>query len=340
MKAFYLVKNGKSETAFELKELPKINLNAGEIRIKVNAFGLNFADIMARLGLYRDAPPMPCVLGYEVTGKITEVASDVKNFKIGDRVAAFTFFGGYAEEVVSPANAAAIITDKISDGEALALVTQYCTAYFCAEEAVTLHEGDHVLIQAAAGGVGTALVQLAKRKKCIIYGTAGSNDKLEYLKKLGVDFPINYRTQDFYEVIKKLRGDKGIDVVFDSIGGDAFKKGFKLLGSGGRILGFGAAEAAGGVKIISMLKLAMGFGIFSPIELLTNSKSIIGVNMLKIGKDRPHILKHCLEEIIKLSEKGIINPTVGKMFSFKELPNAHEYLESRASIGKVGVYWN
>jgi NADPH:quinone reductase-like Zn-dependent oxidoreductase len=178
MKAAVLVRKGDASKAFEIREVPTPKIKAGEVLIRVEGFGLNFADVMARQGLYADAPPMPSILGYDVAGTVMEIAPDVSNIKVGDRVAAMTRFGGYAEYVAAMAMGTAKINDNVPVGEATALTTQYCTAYYAAAEVINLHEGDKVLIHSAAGGVGTALLQYAKFKNCEIFATAGSAAKL------------------------------------------------------------------------------------------------------------------------------------------------------------------
>ena len=180
MKAIFLIKNGLAEKAFEIRETSIPNPNSGQVLIKVEAFGLNFADVMARNGMYKDAPPMPCVLGYDVAGKIEKIGEGVTHLKIGDRVTAMTRFGGYAEFAITDARATAIIPETIDAASATALTTQYCTAYFAAAEMVNLHPGDKVLIHSGAGGVGTALIQFAKYKQCEIFSTAGSEEKIKY----------------------------------------------------------------------------------------------------------------------------------------------------------------
>ena len=164
MKAAVLVRKGDPSRAFEIREVPDPKIKDGEVLIKVEGFGLNFADVMARLGLYADAPPMPSVLGYDVTGRVTAVAPDITHLQVGDRVTAMTRFGGYAEYVAAMGMGTARIAEDMPVGEATALTTQYCTAYYAAAEVVNLHEGDRVLIHSAAGGVGTALLQHAKYK--------------------------------------------------------------------------------------------------------------------------------------------------------------------------------
>ncbi len=341
MKTYTLIKFGEAESAFELQEKPTPKPGKGEVLIKSEGFGLNFADVMARLGIYRDCPPLPAVLGYENVGHIAELGEGVKGFEIGDRVLTFTRFGGYADHVVSPAMAVVKISDRLSIGEATALATQYITAYWAAEETVSLHEGDHVLIHAAAGGVGTALIQLLKRKGCIIFGTAGSQEKLDYLKSIGVDYPINYREVNYQEEIEKLGFGKKIDATFNPIGGDYVKKDYKLLNSGGRVVIYGASkmtEARG--NFFKMLGLAFGFGFWSPIKFVSSSTSLIGINMLRVADDKPMAFKRALQAVNDLAEAEEIKPFVGKEFPHTELAAAHNYLEGRKSIGKVAVKWS
>ena len=340
MRAIVLVRYGTPQEAFEIQERPAPEPADGQVRIAVEAFGLNYADVSARQGTYMDAPPIPCVLGYEVVGRVDALGSGVTQLAVGQRVAALTRFGGYATSAVTDARAAVPIPDDLDPGIAVALPTQGGTAYYCAEEMVNLHPGDHVLVQAAAGGVGTLLVQLCKRRGCTVYGTAGSNDKLEYLRKLGVDHPINYRQDDFAAAVRRIRGDAGLDVIFDSLGGSAVRKGIALLAPGGRIVCLGAAEReAGSLQIVRDIRFALSFGFIHPIPLLMNSKSLIGVNMLRISDHRPETLKRVLEGIVGLALKGEVTPTVGGRFKAEQIADAHALLSGRGSTGKIVVAW-
>ncbi len=342
MKAFYLIKNGNSEKAFELRDLKLEEPGEGEVTIEVEAFGLNFADVMARLGYYKACPSLPTVIGYDVVGKIIKKGRNVKDLEIGQRVTSLTRFGGYATHVNTNHNGVVPIKDDTDAGVALALATQFSTAYYAAEYSMNLQKGEHILIQAAAGGVGTALTQMAKRKGCIIYGTAGSEEKIEYIKNQGVDFPVNYRKQDFYEYIKAQKGEKSMDAIFDSIGGNYVKKGLKLLAPGGRLAMYGAAQIAGNSdkkSIFRQLKVLFGFGKYSPTQFFGNSQALIGVNMLQIGDFKPYILKKCMTDVVDLYNKGEINPVVGKVFDAQDLAEAHNYLQQRKSVGKLIVKW-
>ena len=340
MKAWVLVQNGPAKQAFELREMSDPVAGPGQVAIRAEAFGLNYADVMARQGLYEDCPPLPAIIGYEVVGRIVGLGESVSDFAIGQRVAALTRFGGYGQVAVTSAMGVVAIPEDMPVGTAAALATQYGTAYYCAEEMVRLFPGDHVLVQAAAGGVGTALVQLAKRRGCVVYGTAGTDTKLEYLRSLGVDHPINYQKEDFEQAVRKIVGSRGLDVVFDSIGGKSVRKGMALLGSGGRIVCYGAAAMSGNKNVFKMLGVAAGFGLLSPIPLLQQSQGILGVNMLRIADNRPETLRRVLREVTDLVLDGALSPFTGEEFAEHELPLAHEKLASRSTVGKLVIHWS
>jgi NADPH2:quinone reductase len=339
MKALTLVKTGPPESAFEMRETRTPTPGAEQVLIKVDGFGINFADVMARLGLYRDAPDLPAILGYDVVGRITAVGAGVDESLTGARVAAFTLFGGYAEYVVTDMRAMVQISEQMEAGVAVALATQYCTAYYLAEEMAPLQAGDRVLIHAAAGGVGTALVQLARHKGAVIFGTAGSDNKLEYLRETGVHHPINYRKNDFFTEVQKVLGSKGLDVIFDPVGGKSVKKGYRLLGPGGRLVAFGASSMTQTNNIFGKIKLIFGFGFYHPVGLLTKSRGIIGVNMRKVADHRIEKLQRVFKQVVSMNEQGILAPKVGGTFPVSELAEAHRYMESRQSMGKIVVMW-
>ncbi|MEX2597772.1 MAG: zinc-binding dehydrogenase [Salibacteraceae bacterium] len=340
MKAIVLTKDGNAHDAFEFQTLPIPECKPNEALVKVSHFGLNYADIMARRGLYNDRPPLPCVLGYEVVGTIDKVGAEVSDFAVGDLVLGFTQFGGYAEYAVTNERALIKLNAETNPEEATALATQYCTAWFAACHMINLKKGDRVLIHAAAGGVGTALVQIAKWKGCEIIGTAGSDEKTAHLKKQGVNHAINYRKHDFTEEINSLLGDHRLDVIFDPIGGSNFKKSMALLGSGGRIAAFGASEwSSSQGNLMDKLKLVFGFGFLHPIGLLMKSKTVIGVNMLRIGENKPEYLNKTMQEVYEQYQKGILQPIIDSVHDAKYISSAHQRLESRKSIGKVVVKW-
>jgi len=334
MKAIFLVRNSSSDKAFEEREIQISKPADHEVGIQVEAFGLNFADVTARLGNYKDCPPLPAIVGYEVVGVIKEAGKSVVGFKAGQRVVAFTRFGGYSEYVNVTSKAVALIPDGYDAGKALALATQYCTAFYAFEVGVRVFPGEKVLIQAAAGGVGTALVQLAKNRGCYIYGTAGSDKKLDYLKELGVDQPINYNKHKFWEVIKEP-----VDVAFDSVGGETFRHSLQLLNKGGRMVSYGAAAMTDAKNIFSKASTGLAFGIFHPAQFIMESRSLVGVNMLRIADYKEDILEYCLQSVVALAREGKIDPHVGGTYKASDIARAHEDMEHRKTMGKIVIVW-
>lgn len=337
MRVVQLVKHGNDSSCFKIAEVNKPVPKAGEILIKVEAFGLNYADVMARLGLYRDAPPMPAVLGYDVVGTVDAVGEGGDSSIVGKRVVAVTEFGGYAEYAIGHEGAATAIPDDMPLASAAALATQYATAYYAAFQLGNIQEGEHVFIHAAAGGVGLALVQFCKLRHCVMYGTVSNDTKAQTIMELGVQHVIKSNTQNVIAELKKL--NQQLDVIFDSVGGKGVKVGFKSLRPGGRIICYGGSQLTAGKGIFNMVKFGLSFGLYSPIQMLTQSKSILGVNMLKLMRAHPQSLKTILDEILKLLREKKISTPIGERFPIDKLFEAHSHLQSRKSIGKIVVEW-
>ena len=339
MFAQVLVRQEKAHNSFELREVPIPELKPGQVRIKVSAFGLNYADVMARQGLYRECPPLPCIIGYDVEGVIDEVSPGIESFKKGDRVFALTRFGGYAQYVCTLVEGVGHLHPDAGVGEGCALATQSVTAYHAAVHCQTLMPGEKVLVHAAAGGMGTAIIQIALWKGCTVIGVAGGKEKVNYLKTLGVQHIINHHETDYLDYVRDHLNGK-VDVVFDNLGGSSIKKAKTILARGGRIITLGAAALSGKKGIVNLLRLVIGFGWFSPIAYLGKSQSLIGVNMLKIADHRKDIIASEFKEVQKLHEQGVLKPHVGKIFDYHLLPDAQEWMEDRKSIGKVVVTWD
>jgi NADPH:quinone reductase-like Zn-dependent oxidoreductase len=203
---------------------------------------------------------------------------------------------------------------------------------------VNLFEGDRVLIHSAAGGVGTALLQYAKHKGCEIFATAGSDAKIKMLQESGVHHAINYVTQDFEAEVARITGGKGIDVIFDAVGGSNLKKGIRALAPGGRIVCYGASSISG-KNIFGKIGTLLGFGFYHPLQFMKSSKALIGVNMLRIADNSPQRLNRCLVNVVKLYEQDVFKPAVGRVFPVSQLAEAHAYLGGRGSTGKITVTW-
>jgi NADPH:quinone reductase-like Zn-dependent oxidoreductase len=337
LKAVQLVKHGNTPDCFRITEVKKPAPKRGEVLIKVEAFGLNYADVMARLGMYRDAPPMPCVLGYDVVGVVESVGDGCDPSKLGKRVVAITEFGGYAEYVATPEPAVAVLPFEMSAAAAAALATQYATAWYSAFQLGNIQKGDRVFIHAAAGGVGLALIQFCKLRDCKIFGTVSNDVKAETVRKMGVDNVINSSKQDVLVELKKL--ENHMDVIFDSVGGRGFKLGFKALRAGGRIISIGGAQLTGGRGIFNLVRFGLSFGFYSPIQMLSQSKSILGVNMLKLMRAHPESLQSTLNNVLTLLQEKKIGVPLGEVFPIDKLFHAHARLQSRQSIGKIAVSW-
>ena len=340
MKQILISKYGNSREAFQLEEQKKPMPGDFDVLVQVEGFGLNYADVMARQGLYKEAPKPPFTPGYEIVGKVLEQGKEVPEKYKGQRVVAFTRFGGYAEQAVSDYRGAAIIGDTISGGEACALATQYCTAYYMTEYISNIHQGETALIHACAGGVGTALTQLCKRKGMTVVGLCSSEEKISYLKELGVDYPINHQKTDYSTFIEGNLGKRKVDYIFNAVAGTSFKKDMKLLGFGGKIFSYGGSSRSGKKSHIGNdLAFLLKTGFVSPLFMMMKSQGVIGVNMLRIAENKIEVIGKCLHALHRLWEDGEIKPRVGGAFHAEKIAEAHELLESRKSMGKVYVYW-
>lgn len=338
MRAWVLTGHGPPERVLALRERPDLPPGPGQVLIRSEGFGLNYADVMAVKGLYRDAPPPPCVLGYEAVGRVERCGDGVPATWMGKRVVAMTRFGGYAEQVVTDHRAVAEIADDMPLGTAAALATQGCTAWYMARMAVPLRNGQRVLVHSAAGGVGQLLVQLAVQAGCEVFAVAAGPEKMAHLRQLGAHHPIDRSTGDYAAAIQELLGDERIDVSFNAVGGTTFRKDLALLGSGGALVLFGGAER-NGAGMFGTLRFVWRMGIIVPILLMMRSKSLIGVNMLRIGEHRPTLIAECLQRVVQEAQEGRLAPHTKRVFACEELPSAIRALMAGGTIGKVAVRW-
>ena len=337
MKAWVLERHGSPERAFALRDLPDPEPARGQVLIRSEGFGLNYADVMARKGLYREAPPPPCVIGYESVGRVERVGEGVPPELVGERVAAITRFGGYAEWVVTDHRALVRVPESMGLGEACALTTQGVTAWYMAMIAYPLRPGQHVLIHSAAGGVGNLLVQLATHAGCEVYAVASGTEKMERLKKLGARHVIDRSGVDYAQQMRSLLAGKRPDVSFNAVGGSTFKKDLALLGDCGALVMYGGAERGEG--FFGALRFVWRMGLVVPIFLMMRSRSLIGVNMLRVGEYRPEVLAECLNGIAQATRESWLSPMAAPPFPQDHLAQAHELLESGRSTGKVSVRW-
>jgi len=317
----------------QVQERPDPELKAGEVRIDVAAAGINFADIMARLGFYPDAPKTPCVVGYEVAGTILELGEGASTpahpLSHGQRVIAGTEFGGYASQVVVPADGVVALPDGLTFEQGAAIPVNYGTAWMGLVGFGSLRPGERVLIHAAAGGVGIAATQLAKRQGAEVYGTS-SPGKHARISELGVDHPLDYTTAGWE------RGLPPFDLIMDAIGGKSLRRSYDLLGPGGRLIAFGASALVSGERRspVSALRTVLRMPRFNLIKQMSASKAVIGLNMYTLSQDerRRAQVSAALREML---DDGTIDPVVAGSFSFEEAGAAQNMITERRNVGKV-----
>ncbi len=340
MKAAFLVKTGNSAKAFEIRETQIPEPKDHEVQIKVATFGLNYADVMARNGIYAAAPPLPSILGYEAVGTISKLGNAVNHLKVGQKVLAFTRFGAYAQYCVTHHLTVCLLPEEIPNDIATALATQYCTAIYAASWMANIRKGERVLVHAGAGGVGHGLIQYAQHKGCEVIATAGSPEKIAYLNEMGVDLAINYHTHDFSQEIIHTYGERSIHAIFDPIGGNNYKLNRNIEAVGGRMIMFGiSAFSKKKGTWLDKIQLALQFGFLSPLEFLIKSNGVIGVNMLHVADQNPGIINELLANAILGYQKGIYQPKIAFNGSVEKLGEAHGMLENRETIGKLCVSW-
>lgn len=339
MRAVVLTGTGGPEV-LQVQERPDPVAGPGEVRIAVRAAGINFADTMARVGLYPDAPKTPCVLGYEVAGEIESVGEGVTEFSPGDRVMAGTKFNGQAELVVVPANQALPLPASLSFEQGAAFPVNYGTAYAALILMGSLREGDRLLVHAAAGGVGISATQIARNVGAEVFGTA-SPAKHEAIRAQGVTHAIDYRNQDFEAEVMRITGGEGVDLAIDAIGPASFRKDYRLLRPGGRLVMFGLSEASksgarsipAALKSLASMPLAT-FPWWKSLSVMNENKGVFGLNMLSWW-EREGNLDRLTRPLLADLEAGRLEPVVAEAFPFERAGEAHEFIAQRRNIGKV-----
>ncbi len=343
MKALVQTSNGGYEV-LQVQERPDPPVGPGEVRIAVKAAGVNFADTMARLGLYPDAPKPPCVMGYEVAGTVESVGEGVTAHAVGDRVVAGTRFGGQAELVSVPEVQVLPLPERLSFEQGAAFPVNYGTAYAALIVMGSLREKDRLLIHAAAGGVGIAATQIARNVGAAqIVGTA-SPAKHDAIRAQGVTDPIDYRNDDFEKETMRLTNGEGVDLIIDALGPTSFRKDYRLLRPGGRMVMYGLSEAtkAGGRDIPAALKSLAKMPLatmpwWKSLTMMNENKGVFGLNMLKWW-DREGSLDRVTEPLMADLEAGRLEPVVAEAFPFEQAGDAHKFLAERRNVGKVVLF--
>jgi NADPH:quinone reductase-like Zn-dependent oxidoreductase len=340
VRAVVITRHGPPEV-LQVEERPDPPVGPGEVRVGVKAAGINFADTLARIGLYPDAPKVPCVVGYEVAGEIESVGDGVDLHKVGDRVVAATRFNGQAELVTVPAENAFPLPKKLSFEEGAAFPINYATAYAALVIMGGLKEGERLLIHAAAGGVGISATQVAKGIGAEIFGTASAS-KHDAIREQGVKHAIDYRTLDFEDEVRKITGGEGVDVIMDALGPTSFRKDYRLLRQGGRLIMYGLSEVQSGsgkrdipAALRSLVRMPLAtMPWWKSLGIMNENKGVFGLNMLHWW-DREGNFQRVVDPLLAGLAKGDLKPVVAEAFPFDRAPEAHRMIEERRNVGKV-----
>jgi NADPH2:quinone reductase len=294
--------------------------DAGEVRIEVRAAGINFADIMQRRGHYQGGPEPPYVPGMEVAGVVDAVGDGVGR-SVGDEVMGFVETAGYAQYAVANAAGLFDLPDGMSFAEGAGFPVQFLTAHNCLFGWGDLDESEQVLVHAAAGGVGTAAVQLASNEGAEVFGTASTEEKLALADRLGCDHPIQYTEEDFVDRVNDITDGDGVDLVLDGIGSETTTESLKALTHFGRMVSFGAASGEPGRP--------------NTADLLFNNHTVIGYHLGQAMYRDPGRVFGAVPDLTAALESGDLEVIVGETFDLAEAAEAHQYIEDRKSSGKV-----
>lgn len=319
----------------QIREQPDPTPGPGEVRIRVAFAGVNYADIMARLGLYPDAPPIPCVVGYEVSGTIDAVGPGVGQYREGDRVLSFCRFGGYADTVVVPTAHVYALSDGLSFQAAAAIPVNYATAWIMLIRCGNLQPGETALIHAAAGGVGQAALQICQWRGAHVIGTASAS-KHARLREFGVAHCIDYTRDDFEKGVMAYTQGRGVDLVIDAVGGSSFRKSYRCLAPLGRLFCFGGSSMTTGHRAnpLAVVRMLFSMPFFHPIPLMNSNRGVFGTNMGHLW-DVMDRLRPDMEQILALIEAGTFAPVVDRSFSLAQAGEAQAYMQARKNFGKV-----
>lgn len=339
MRALVVRRYGPPEV-LEVQQAPDPQPQPGEVLIRVKAIGVNFADLLQRMGLYPGTPKPPFVPGLEVAGVVEKAAEGSsqdqgENLKPGDAVVALTDFNAYAEWVAVPAAYVYRLPAGMSFSDGAAIPSNYLTAYQAIITQGNMQPGEKILIHSAAGGVGTAAVQLARARGLFVFGSAGPA-KQEYLRRIGVQHAIDYEKSDFVEVIQKY-SPGGVNMVMDPIGGKSWERSYSCLAPNGRLVAYGFSTVAGAdgkQNWMRSVKALIQTPKFNPLDLMKQGTSIIGVNLGQ-ARSRGDHLRSELNELFRWYGEGKVKPIISKTFPLEQAAAAHQFVQQRKNTGKV-----
>jgi NADPH:quinone reductase-like Zn-dependent oxidoreductase len=316
-----------------VREQPDPVAGPGAVRIRVAAAGLNFSDVLARQGLYPDAPKPPCVMGYEVAGVIDQVGAGVNVHRTSDRVVAMPRFGGQSELVTVPAALAFPLPEGWSFEQGAAFPVVYLTAHHLLVRVAAARPGEQVLVHAAAGGVGLAVAELGRILGLRVIGLA-SSAKHDVLREYDVT-PVNGHDPRWDQAVRAL-APGGVDIALDAVGGDSWRRDYRLLAPAGRLICFGASGLSSGPRrnVLAIAWRFLRWPRFHPLPLMNQNKSVAGVNLGHLW-DREALLRPQVEALLAYARARQIRPRVDRVFQLEAAAEAHRYIHERRNIGKV-----
>ena len=332
MKQVVIPRRGAPEV-LEIREAPDPAVVPGSVRIRVRAAGINFSDLLARQGLYPDAPKLPCTVGYEVAGVVESRGAGVTALRVGDRVVATTKFGGQSELVVAPSGSVFPLPATWTFEQGAAFPVVYLTAHHMLVRVAAARKGESVLVHAAAGGVGLAVAELGRILGLRVLGLASAS-KHEVLREYGVE-PFDGRDPHWFDAVRRAMPG-GVDIVLDAVGGDSWRHGYRLLAPAGRLICYGASGLAEGTSrnLVKVLWRLLRFPRFAPIALMNDNRSVSGVNLGHLWNEES-VMAPQVQALLGYAREGKVKPRVDRVFPAAEAAAAHRYIHERRNIGKV-----
>lgn len=319
----------------QMRQIPDPIPRNGEVRIRVEACGVTFRDLLGRMGLDKDVPHMPFVPGWEVAGRIEAISQGVPDFKEGDSVIALTHYGGYSDRVCVPHQQVFKRFDWMTAQDGAALPVSYLMAYLMLVVMGSVQPGDRVLIHGAGGGIGLAMLDLCKILGAEVLGTA-SPEKHEALRQHGLQHPIDYRNLDYEQVVNDLTGGRGVQLVLDALGGRHWQKNYRLLTPMGRIIHYGVSSLAPGP---TRSRWAWWRGMvtvpfYTPTGLMDDNHGVMGINLSSLLAANA-LQPRWLRQVLSWYDEALFRPTIDRTFGLDQAAEAHHYLQTRQNVGKV-----
>lgn len=336
MRQVWITRAGPPERLV-VKEAPDPTPAPGEIRIRVEASGVNFADVLARMGLYPDLPGLPAVVGYEVAGRVDAVGEGVSSDWIGRDVFAATRFGGYSDVLCVPQQIVFRRPPGMSAQEGAALPVNYLTAWQLVVVMGGLRRGETMLVHSAGGGVGIAAIQIARHIGAQVIGVA-SSWKHDALKEMGADHLVDARQYDLEARVKEITKGRGVELVLDPVAGSSFKRSFRMLAPTGRLGMYGVSSFVNAKErdLFNVLRSLIGTPLlqFMPMTLINANKGAFGVNLGRMWGETDR-MRVWADDLLDLWKAGAVRPVIDSVFAFQDAPAAHHRLQDRKNLGKV-----